>query len=90
MQFSGQKLRIDPQWTTGSIDMLIGDDVGAILVRTDGSVGTLRITGSNLPNGVKDIETGPGITRQLVLVVLRSDQRIIIFDNPSLRMFRRS
>jgi hypothetical protein len=82
-------LQIDPYWTTGSINMEIGDDVVAILVRTDGSVGTLRITGPGLHNGVKDIQTGLG-TRQLVLVAVRSDQRRIIFDHPSMRMFRRS
>jgi hypothetical protein len=31
-------LQIDPYWTTGSINMEIGDDVVAILVRTDESV----------------------------------------------------
>lgn len=69
--------------------MTIGDDVGAILVRTDGREGTLRITGPGLRKGVKDIETGLG-TMQLVLVTMRSDQRTIIFGQPSMRMFRRS
>jgi hypothetical protein len=63
--------------------------VVAILIRDDESIGTLRITGSGLPNGVKDIQTGLD-TKQLVIVAVRSDQRRIIFDHPSIRMFRRS
>jgi hypothetical protein len=63
--------------------------VVAILIRDDESIGTLRITGPGLPNGVKDIQTGLD-TKQLVLVAVRSDQRRIIFDHPSIRMFRRS
>lgn len=85
-------LRIDSDWTTGSINMEIGDDVVAILVRTDRGIGTLRITGPagpGLPNGVKDIQTGLS-TRQLVLIAVRQDQRRVIFEHPSMRMFRRS
>lgn len=69
--------------------MTIGDDVGAVLIRTDRGEGTVRITGPGLRKGVKDIETGLG-TMQLVLVAMRSDQRIVIFGQPSIRMFRRS
>lgn len=47
--------------------MGIGEEVGAILVRTDGKDGTLRITGSGLVKEVEDIETGLE-TKDLILV----------------------
>lgn len=69
--------------------MTIGEDVVAILVRTDGQDGALRITGSGLPKGVKDIETGLD-TKELILVAVRSDHQRTVFGHPSMRMFRRS
>lgn len=80
---------MDPNWIVGSIDMTIGEDVCAILVRTDGRDGTLRITGHGLPKGVQDIETGLN-AKELVLVAMRPDQQWTVFGSPSMRMFRRS
>lgn len=80
---------MDPDWIVGSIDMTIDEDVGAILVKTDGRDGTLRVTGHGLPRGFEDIETGLD-TKELVLVVMKSDQQRTVFGHPSMRMFRRS
>lgn len=80
---------MDSDWIVGSIDMTISEDVGAILVKTDGRDGALRITGHGLPKGVQDIETGL-VMKELVLVAIRPDQQRTVFGHPSMRMFRRS
>ena len=69
--------------------MRIGEDVGAILVRTDGERGVLRLTGLGLSKEVEDIETGQE-TREFVLVAIRKGQQATVFGHPSIRMFRRS
>lgn len=69
--------------------MVIGEEVGAILVRTDGNDGTLRITGSGLVKEVEDIDTGLE-RKDLILVAIWPNQQRTVFGNPSMRMFRRS
>ena len=69
---------------------LADSSVCAVLVKKDGGAGAIRITGGIFKDGIfKNIRTGPNYRTGFVIILVESEQNYILFDNSSVRYFRR-
>lgn len=86
---TGESLSIDESWEMRStLPKIDQTKVGAILVKTDGEKGAVRITGRHVLNGVKDFETGKQKT-EVILITLQEGQEVTLWGHPTVRLFHR-
>ena len=83
---AGESLVIDKDWLEGSIISGDGDEIAAVLLKSDGKRGFLRLIGDGVPSGVKDITTEED--SDFILAVIRPGQQATCLGLTT-RVFRR-
>lgn len=85
---AGEPLKLDSEWLRDSAMAEMAENVGAVLLRTDGKRGALRLRGSDISGGVKDFVT-ERTKDEYWLIVIADGQRLTCLGNPAIRILRR-